>query len=678
MLRLRQHGLNGGNWRQYGTALALICIAQSARADDVDPFALSPEQLFDATVVSVSKTAEKLGDAPAAVFVLSSEDIARSGATSIPELLRLVPGVDVARGGAASWAVGVRGFNGVLTDKLLVLIDGREVYDPLFSGVYWDVQDLPLQDIERIEVIRGPGATLWGANAVNGVINIITKKASQTKGALLKVTAGNQDRAIVTARYGGDIDDNIHMRIYAKYRDEAPDETLSGANANDQWTEWRGGFRADTDVDSAGDTFTLQGDGYHSETGQLRTVPLFAAPYNVVEMEDITADGGNVLGRWNRALGEDSSLTVQTYVDLTARDQLTLKDHRTTFDFDAQYELPALAWNKFIAGVHYRYTSDKLDFTSVIFGVKDTDSEQTYSGFVQDKITVVPNDLFLTLGSKFEHNDFTGFEWQPSGRLQWLIDSDDMAWTAVSRAVRTPSEIERDLTAITGTIPPSVLPFPIVVELTPSPDFKSEDLIAYEVGYRRQWTSTLQMDVTGFYNDYSRLSTLSLEAPTIAVTPPPQSIYIILPLESTNLTTGKTYGFEGVLNWRAMENLNLSASYSYLHMQLDGPPSSEAIASEAAVGQSPRNQFNVRSQWDVTDRVAFDTTVYYVDALPGYDVSAYWRLDARIGWRMTDELQLDVVGQNLSDDSHREIGNPTDSNAIAIGRGVYGRLTWRS
>ncbi|HSZ75601.1 MAG TPA: TonB-dependent receptor [Rhizomicrobium sp.] len=685
MLRLRRYGLNGrlnGNLRQYGTALALVCIAQIARADDVDPFALSPEQLFDATVVSVSKTAEKSGDAPAAVFVLSSEDITRSGATSIPEVLRLVPGVDVAQGGAASWAVGVRGFNGVLTDKLLVLIDGREIYDPLFSGVYWDVQDLPLQDIERIEVIRGPGATLWGANAVNGVINIITKKASQTKGALLKVTAGNQDRAIVTARYGGDIDDNIHMRIYAKYRDEAPSETLSGANANDQWTEWRGGFRADTDVDSIGDTFTLQGDAYHSATGQLRTVPLFAAPFNVVEMEDITADGGNVLGRWNRALGDDSSVTVQTYVDLTARDQLTLKDHRTTFDFDAQYELPALAWNKFLAGIHYRYTSDKLDFTPVIFGAKNTDSEQTYSGFVQDKITVIPDDLFFTLGSKFEHNDFTGFEYQPSGRLQWLIDADDMAWASVSRAVRTPSEIERDLTAVTGTIPlPTALPPPynilaVAVELTPNSDFKSEELLAYELGYRRQWSSTVQMDVTGFYNDYSRLSTLSLEAPILVVSLP--SIYYILPITSTNLTTGKTYGFEGVLNWRAMDNLNLSASYSYLHMQLDGPPSTEAIASEAAVGQSPRNQFNVRSQWDVTDTIAFDTTVYYVDALPGYDVSAYWRLDARIGWRVTDELQLDVVGQNLSDDSHREIGNPTDSNAVAIGRGVYGRLTWHT
>ncbi len=459
MLRLRRYGLNGrlnGNLRQYGTALALVCIAQIARADDVDPFALSPEQLFDATVVSVSKTAEKSGDAPAAVFVLSSEDITRSGATSIPEVLRLVPGVDVAQGGAASWAVGVRGFNGVLTDKLLVLIDGREVYDPLFSGVYWDVQDMPLEDIERIEVIRGPGATLWGANAVNGVINIITKKASQTKGALLKVTAGNQDRAIVTARYGGDIDDNIHMRDHLRRNiaTARPKKRFRGANANDQWTEWRGGFRADTDVDSIGDTFTLQGDAYGSATGSIAHGAAVRMRLSMLSRwRDISADGANVLGRWNRALGDDSSGTVQTYVDLTARDQLTLKDHRTTFDFDAQYELPALAWNKLIVGVPYRYTSDKLDFTPVIFGAKNTDSEQTYSGFVQDKITVIPDDLFFTLGSKFEHNDFTGFEYQPSGRLQWLIDADDMAWASVSRAVRTPSEIERDLTVVTGDDP---------------------------------------------------------------------------------------------------------------------------------------------------------------------------------------------------------------------------------
>jgi iron complex outermembrane receptor protein len=653
-----------------------LCLTGTiARADDntVDPFTLSPEQLFDATVMSVSKTSEKLGDAPAAIYVLTAEDIARSGATSIPEVLRLVPGVDVARGGAASWSIGVRGFNSPLADKLLVLIDGREVYDPLFSGVYWDVQDMPLSNIDHIEVIRGPGASLWGANAVNGVINIITKKASDTKGAFVKVVAGNEDHLIFTAHYGGDLGDNIHWRVYGKYRDVGPEETLTGGNPNDQWTAWRTGFRADTDPDGAGDTFTLQGDAYRSDTGQLRTVPMVVAPYSVLAMENISAQGVNLLGRWNRELGDDSRLTVQSYVDYTQRDQLPLDDHRITFDFDAQYELPQLAWNKPIVGVRYRYTSDDLKFSPVIFGSKTTDSEQTYSGFVQDKITILPDNLYLTLGSKFEHNDFTGFEWQPNGRLQWLIDDKEMSWASVSRAVRTPSELERDLTVLTGVFPPgSPFPVPVAVELTPSPNFNSEELIAYELGYRRQWSPTVQMDVTGFYNDYDKLSTLSLLPPQIVLSP----FYFILPIASTNLTKAKTYGFEGVLNWRAMDNLNFSAGYSYLHMQMDGPPSNEAIASEAAVGESPRNQFNIRSQWDVTDRLAFDTTVYYVDAVPGYDVSAYWRLDMRIGWRVSDDLQFDLVGQNLTDQSHREFGNPTDSNAVAIQRAVYGRLTW--
>lgn len=499
----RRRGKNRRGRRAFANITALLCLTCAAHgawaADDaVDPFALSPEQLFDATVMSVSKTSEKLGDAPAAVYVLTSEDIMRSGATSIPEVLRLVPGMDVARGGSAAWSIGVRGFNSPLADKLLVLIDGREVYDPLFSGVYWDVQDTPLADIDRIEVIRGPGASLWGANAVNGVINIITKKASETKGALVSVVAGNSDHAIVTARYGGDLGEDIHWRVYGKYRDVAPEDSLTGVDPNDQWSEWRGGFRADTDPDGAGNSFTLQGDAYRSDTGQLRTVPLFVAPFNVVEMEDITAQGGNLLGRWNRDLGDDSRLTVQSYFDYTQRDQLTLADKRTTFDFDAQYELPSFAWNKAIIGVRYRYTSDELDLTPIIFADKTTDSEQTYSGFVQDKITVIPDDLYLTLGSKFEHNDFTGFEWQPNGRLQWLIDDKQMAWAAVSRAVRTPSELERDLTVVTGVIPPGVFPIPVAVELTPSPNFNSEELIAYELGYRRQWTPMVQMDVTAF------------------------------------------------------------------------------------------------------------------------------------------------------------------------------------
>jgi iron complex outermembrane receptor protein len=459
-------------------AMAVLASVTPAKAaDDVDPFALSPEQLFDATVMSVSKTDEKVGTSPAAVYVLTNEDIKRSGATSIPEALRLVPGVQVARGNNSSWAISVRGLNSGLANKLLVLIDGREVYDALFSGVYWDIQDTPLADIERIEVIRGPGASLWGANAVNGVINIITKSAAHTQGALVTVAAGNEERAIVTARYGGKTGDNVNWRIYAKYTDRDAQVTSSGGNPNDDWQALRGGFRADWDEDVSGNSFTVQGDVYSSETGRLRSVPQLTPPYAVETREDISAQGGNALARLNRDLGEGSSVSVQAYVDLLYREQFTLTNERKVFNVEAQYDLPTLGAHEIITGVHYRYADEQLTPSSIITFEQSTRRDQLISGFVQDKITLEPDRWFLTVGSKFEHNDYSGFEVQPSARLQWQGDG-QMAWGAVSRAVRTPSMLEHNLNVLTGVIPPGLFPVPIAVELIPSPDFESEELIA--------------------------------------------------------------------------------------------------------------------------------------------------------------------------------------------------------
>ncbi|HVZ68894.1 MAG TPA: TonB-dependent receptor [Rhizomicrobium sp.] len=653
-----------------GTAPAALAQGQGG----IDPFSLSPEQLFDATVMSVSKTSENLRDAPAAIYVLSGEDIARSGATSIPEALRAVPGLQVARINASGWAISVRGFNNPLANKLLVLIDGREVYDPLFSGVYWDVQDLPLQDVERIEVIRGPGASLWGANAVNGVINIITKNASDTKGALVSVASGNEDRAIITARYGGDIGEDAQWRIYGKYLNRAPFETPTGADANDEWSEWRGGFRVDWNPNAGSDRFNLQGDVYGSDDGDLRSMPMLVPPYAVVEKDNVSASGANLHGTWSRELGDDSRFSLGAYVDFTRRRQITLKDERSALDIEGQYEFPAWDRHKLIIGALYRYTVDALTATPIITFAKGTRGDNLVSGFLQDKITLEADRWIVTLGSKFEHNDYSGFEAQPTARLQWLDGKTQMAWASVSRAVRTPTQLEQDLDILSGVIPPGMLPLPIAVELRPSPDFRSERLVAYELGYRRQLMENVQLDISGFYNDYDRLSTLSLMPPEIVLSP----FHIVLPIATTNLTKAKTFGFEAVANWRAGEHINFSAAYSYLHMNLDGPPSNLAIASEAAEGQSPRHQFNVRAQWNVDDGLSLDSALYYVDSLPAFPVSAYWRLDTRIAWQVTDDLELELVGQNILDGSHREFGPATDANATVIGRSVYGRFTWRS
>lgn len=658
--------------RSLTTAIALgACGGACAAADEVDPFALSPEQLFDATVISVSKTPEKLSDAPAAVFVLTAEDIARSGATSIPEALRMVPGVQVARINSAGWAVSIRGFNGALTNKLLVLIDGRTVYDPLFSGVYWDVQDTALEDIERIEVIRGPGASLWGANAVNGVINIITKSASQTHGLLASLVMGDDDRALVTLRYGGQSGERLNWRVYGKYVQRADHRTPFGASANDDVTAWRGGFRLDWGDDGR-DSFTLQGDAYDSDSAQDRSVPRLTAPFATVVTEDISTFGGNILGRWMRNFADGSRLTVQGYADLTARRQFTLGERRTTIDADIQYEFATSKHHRLIAGAGYRYSSDRLTLSPIISSTDDTLTQQVFSAFVQDTITLEPERLFLTIGSKFEYNDFTGFEFQPNIRLRWSDGDGQTVWAAVTRSLRTPSALEQDLGVLAGVIPPGAFPFPVSVELRPSPDFESEELIAYEAGYLRQWTPEIETNFSVFYNDYDKLATLTLLPPEIA----PNPLHLVLPIATTNLTAARTCGFEAVLDWHASDSFTFMISYAYLYMNLEGPPASLAIASEAAEQRSPRHQFLLRSQWNVSDRVSLDSTLYYVDSLPAFDIDAYWRLDARLGWRLSDDLQFDLVGQNLLD-SHREFGAISDANATTIGRSIHGKLTWR-
>lgn len=641
------------------TFLALVAASGVQAAENPDHFELSPEQLFAATVTSVSKTSEKLMDAPAAIYVLTNEDILRSGATSIPEALRLVPGVQVSRTHGGGWAISVRGFaNSGLGNKLLVLIDGRAVYDQLFSGVYWDVQDTALEDIERIEVIRGPGASLWGANAVNGVINIITKSARDTQGGMISAIAGNQDRAITTGRYGGTVD-GIAYRAYVKYLDRDEERSLAEDGAHDPQQAYRTGFRSDWDADGGKDTFTLQGDAVHNETSQRRVPPpngLTGVPI----VEYIHATGWNVLGRWKRELGGDSRLTVQGYADYTYRDQLLLADQRTTYDADMQYELSPIGRHKIIVGGGYRLSDDTIAVSPFVITLHTSRQDQLFSGFIQDKISLAPA-WFLTLGSKLEHNDYSGFEVQPNARLQWDMDENQMSWASVARAVRTPSQLEQDL-RITDI---SVANF---FGQLPNPAFESEELIAYELGYRRQITPTLSADLATFYNDYRKLET---------VTTLPSGPYIIN-IDLTNGTKAESYGGEVTLDWRADDALRFSGSYSLLIMALHGPPTG-ASSPEAGEGQSPQQQFNARSEWNIRDDLSLNTLVYYSDSLPNFQIKHHWRLDLNLGWKMTGGLQFNLVGQNIFSNAHREFTSPTDpfTPASRIEPSVYGKFTWR-
>jgi iron complex outermembrane receptor protein len=651
--------------------LALAAPLAYADDDSVDPYALTPEQLFHATVISASRAPEEVWDAPTAIYVISASDIERAGARSIPEALRLAPGVDVARINSSGWAISIRGFNSALANKLLVLIDGRESYDPLFSGVYWDVQDTAIEDIDRIEVIRGPGASLWGANAVNGVINIITKRAADTQGPMASATVGTAEQG-VTARYGGAFGTASHWRVYGRAFDRDSSESLSGGDDNSEWQALRGGFRADLSLDNRNE-LTLQGDIYHSETGQLRVVPSLSAPFVSLQQETITAEGGNVLARWTHEMSGDSRLIAQTYVDLTQREQAFLEDQRTTFDLDIQYDFPSLGAHDVIAGVRYRNTSDEVTEGEVITSEDDTHRSQLLSAFVQDQITLSPA-WRLTVGSKLDDSDFTGFEIQPSARLQWMGNG-QMAWAAVSRAVRSPSELERQFNILFAAGPP-IVPMTVAttVELVPSPQFDSEVLIAYELGYRRQWTPDLAMDIALFHNEYDGLSTLTPLPARLALDP---ARFVLIPIAITNSTSAHTDGAEILVDWRVRDDLNISTSYTFLNIDMDGPPAPLAVDSEIAEGQSPRNQASVRVRWDATDRLAVDGTVYYVDSLPAFQIDSYVRLDLRVAWRLNDHVQFEMVGQNLLDDTHREFGAPTDANAAVIERSIFGRLTWR-
>jgi len=641
-------------------------MGQARAEENIDNFALSPEQLLDAKVMSASKTSEKLLDAPAAIYVLSNEDIMRSGATSIPEALRIVPGVQVTRINANSWAISVRGFNSTISDKLLVLIDGRQVYDPLYSGVYWDVQDTMLEDVDRIEVIRGPGASLWGANAVNGVINVITKTAKNTQGDLASVALGNQDRSIVEERHGGKLGDDGYWRVYGKYLQRDDGKTPQRADAYDGMTADRGGFRADwKGNDTARDNFTVQGDMYNNDTSSLTNVSTFTPPYSQTQVQNITARGGNLLGRWNRTLSDDSRVTVQSYVDYTARDQLSLGYQRTTFDLDTQYELPSWNRHKVIVGGEYNYAGDQLATTQFVTIPGTTIDIQNISGFIQDKITLEPKTWFLTLGTKLERNDYTKFEVEPNASLQWHPDEKQMVWTSVSRAVRTPSQIEHDLTLTAG-----IFPFGgglAEYQLVPNKAFNSETLVAYEVGYRNQLTPKLMLDVTGFYNDYNKLSAIAFLSPNLSVSP------AIFPLIINNDGIGETHGIETLLEWRAHDTLNLSTSYSLLDAHLRNPAGETPVTSQ---GSSPEHQFNARALWDITKNTEFDTTLYYVSSLPSYNVDHYWRFDVHWGWRIINGVQFDLVGQNLFDGSHREFLTPTSVNTTEITPSIYGKLTW--
>jgi iron complex outermembrane receptor protein len=645
---------------------------------------MSLEALMDIQVTSVSKRAESLSDAAAAVFVITAEDLRRSGVTTIPDALRMVPGVQVGRIDANKWAITARGFNGRFANKLLVLLDGRSVYTPLYSGVYWDVQDTLLEDVDRIEVIRGPGATLWGANAVNGVINIVTKPSRDTRGLLLSGGVGTEERGFAGARYGAAVGEAGSYRVFAKAfrRDGAVD--ANGDDTADDWRALRAGFRSDWAV-SPRDGLTVQGDVYTGETGSTEQIPVAVPPYTLIREPETESSGGNLLARWSRELSATSRFTFQAYVDHTRRDEPALvEETRDTFDLDFQHAFAPASRHDVVWGLGYRVTRD--DTEPGLTGAADPSSrtDDLFSAFFQDDIALVADRLRLILGSKVEHNDYTDWEIQPTGRLVWTPHAQHTLWSSVSRAVRTPSRGEVDGSVDLWSVPPNPpqVPLPVLVAVQPEGEFESEEVVALEVGYRFSPADNLLLDLAGFYNLYDNLRDAGLGQPTLV--PDPQGPHLVQPVILDNTMDGKGYGVELAADWSPLEGWRLKAAYTYLKLDLEGAEAEILDAGEGAFfeGNIPRHAFSLRSQADLTDTVELDLWLRYVDDLPGIAdpaVDDYLTLDARLGWRPTQALEVSLVGQNLLGPRHFEAVSEGGAGARAsqVERGVYAKVTWK-
>lgn len=628
----------------------------------------SLEQLVNQEVTSVSKQEEKASQAAAAVYVITAEDIRRSGATSIPEALRMAPGISVARSGASGWAVTSRGFNGEFASKMLVMIDGRSVYNPLFAGVYWDVQNVSLETIDRIEIIRGPAGTVWGANAVSGVINIITLPAEATQEGRQETLIGTQD-TMTSLRYGGTIGEKGHWRAYGMYQRWDEQYDMRGHGIEDDWKIGQGGFRADYSV-NARDQLSVQGDYYEGDENFNRSIPSLSAPFSIEDDTNEALQGGNLMLRWDRELSDTSRMHLKAYYDHTRRTRELIGKHEDrTYDMEFQHSFAPVARHEIVWGLGYRMIDDNLDSSPYTYYAQSSREMQLFSAFAQDKIALVQDELFLTLGSKFEHNSFTGFEYQPNARISWLLDKDTTLWAAISRAVRSPNRSSDDTNLIIGAVPGAGF-----VALSGDHTAESEELLAYEAGFRSRLREDFALDITGYINDYDHLIASVRGTPYVTTDFGPNPPHLIFPLYPANVVEGLVWGGEVTANWEVMDNWSLAASYSFLEMKLEGMMATSLVTRE---GNTPQNQFNLRSYVNLTENVEWDTLVYFNDNLSSEGVDAYTRLDVRLGWRPVEPVEVSITGQNLLDKHHPEFSAFTYNNPAQIGRAVYGKVSWK-
>jgi len=650
----------------------LLLSAQSTVAPPHFLDDLSLEDLMNIQVTSVSQKEQSLSRVASSIYVITQDDIRHSGATNVPDLLRMVPGTEVARINENTWAISIRGHNGRYSGQVLVLIDGRSVYSPVFSGVYWDQQTMPLDNIERIEVIRGAGGTIWGANAMNGVINIITKSAGDTQGGLASVTAGSQDRAQGLAQYGGAAGAKGSYRVYGRYTMNGDSPSLAGSPAVDDGHGSQMGFRSDWNL-SAHDKLTVQGDVLEASEGETITTPFSSRlPAPSTFNDRVRIANGNILGRWSHAFANGSEATVQVYYDRVRRFDIGL-NVQNTGDFDVHYHFHAGARHDIVTGSSYRATDQNFrDGYSIAVG-NGHRLDSLFSAFIQDEIALT-DSTSLTVGSKFEHNSYTGFEYEPSIQFAWSPASSQTMWASVSRAIQQPSwvfaEVQWDESAVTvpgaGTA---------IVHVSGNPQLPAATVFNYELGYRTKLSRRISLDTTCFYADYGNVQTIEPRAPFLTLNPGPS--YLVLPAVFDDLGNAGNYGAEISAHWDVTKWWRISPGFSFLKSDLTRDANSNDSRYTGSAGDSPTRQAQIRSNIKLPHNVEWDTSAYYVGALAIGPVPAYTRLDTRLGLHIGQFVDMSITGQNLLTPRYIEFLDALQVTPMETSRAVVAKIAWR-
>jgi iron complex outermembrane receptor protein len=631
-----------------------------------DLISMQLEDLMNVQITTASKKSQKIADTPAAAFVFSSDDIRRSAASSLPDLLRLIPGIHVARIDSNKWAISSRGFNEQYSNKLLVMIDGRTVYSPIYSGVFWLMQDIPVSDIEKIEVVRGPGSTMWGANAVNGVINIITKKSSSQKGTQIEAGAGTENKIVSSAGYGTELAQGITCRVSGRYTDKDAGWSSAGMNVDDSWGA--SAFNARLDVDR-GDTraFLMAESSDTDRSESVYSIDETAAARGMYSLTSRIANtayyGQYVIGKLERDFSNKSEMSFQCYFDRTLINSLDTRIDTKTTDLDLQYRLPVTDRNEIMTGCGARFTNDSFitDPDAIYYRLTpEYDSYRLLSFFIQDEIEAGKDFLWVTAGTKLEENDFSGFESQPSARALIRADDSTSIWCSVSKAVRTPARAEGDA-AVTMKNPAPGIPY---MKILGNRSLMSEKLYAYEIGARHSINGSHFIDLALFYNDYYDIRAFDMTG--------------ILEMTVKNRMKGNTQGLEIFYEYDIMPGWMIAAGYSYIIIDMKVKGADIFGVEHMKENSDPRHKAELRSSFDITSSLRLDLWLRYVDEIKSYDIPGYVTADASLGWKITPDLEFSVSGRDLFDESHPEYQSEiTQTLPTELERSFFAKVTWK-